>query len=156
MRMNRIGEKGLRIFNSRAADYIKDKSKVSTLLNLAIRKGTSTDAIKDVWEQLQLVINILKDWVTGEYKEIPKRTLILLTAALLYFVTPVDLVPDFIPFSGYLDDLTVLRFAYSLIKKDLDLYKVWKAEREGSSELALDEIGEWPSSEVVKQEQNNE
>jgi len=128
--MYKLGAKGLRLFNSRAAAYIKDKSKVSNLLNLAIRKGMSSDALKDVWEQLQLVINVLRDWVTGEYKEIPKRSLIILIAALLYFVTPADLVPDFIPLSGYLDDVTVLSFAYSQITKDLDRYKAWKAARE--------------------------
>lgn len=153
--MNKIGEKGLRLFNSRAAEYIKDKSKVSTLLNLAIRKGASTDAFKDVWERLQLVINILKDWVTGEYKEIPKRSLIILTATLLYFVTPTDLIPDFIPLSGYLDDVTVLSFAYSQLKKDLEQYKVWRAAKEGLSEGALEKEEEWSSSEEVKQEHHS-
>ncbi len=154
--MNKIGAKGLRLFNSRAAEYIKDKSKVSTLLNLALHKGASTDAFKDVWERLQLFINILKDWVRGEYKEIPKRSLIILTGALLYFVTPADLVPDFIPLSGYLDDVTVLSFAYSQIKKDLDRYKMWKAaSAESNSKEAFEKEEEWSSSKENKQEQDS-
>lgn len=137
--MNKLGAKGLRLFESRAAEYIKDKSKVSTLLNLALRKGTSSDALKEVWERLQLMINVLRDWVAGDYKEIPKRSLIIVTAALLYFITPVDLVPDFIPISGYLDDITVLGFVYAQITKDLDQYKTWKEARRLSLESQEEE-----------------
>lgn len=137
--MNKLGAKGLRLFESRAAEYIKDKSKVSTLLNLALRKGTSSDALKEVWERLQLMINVLRDWVAGDYKEIPKRSLIIVTAALLYFITPVDLVPDFIPISGYLDDITVLGFVYTQITKDLDQYKAWKEARRLSLESQEEE-----------------
>lgn len=127
--MNKLGAKGLRLFESRAAEYIKDKSKVSTLLKLAFQKGMSSDAFKEVWERLQLMINVLRDWVAGEYKEIPKRSLIIVTAALLYFITPVDLIPDIIPISGYFDDVTVLGFVYAQITKDLDQYKAWKEAR---------------------------
>ena len=132
--MDKLGAKGLRLFESRAAEYIKDKSKVSTLLNLALRKGRSSDSLRDIWERLQLGVNVLKDWVSGEYKELPKRSLVILTAALLYFITPTDLVPDFIPLSGYLDDATVIAFVYSQITKDLDNYKVWKEARKKKDE----------------------
>lgn len=124
--MDKLGAKGLKLFESKAAEYIKDKGKVSTLLNLAFRKGMNSDSLKQVWEQFQLLINVLKDWVSGEYKEMPKRTVLILIAALLYFITPADLVPDIIPLSGYLDDVTVLGFVYSQISKDLERYKVWK------------------------------
>lgn len=137
--MNKLGAKGLRLFESKAAEYIKDKSKVSTLLNLAFRKGTGSDALKEVWERLLLMINVLRDWVSGEYKEIPKRTVIIVTAALLYFITPVDLIPDIIPISGYFDDVTVLGFVYAQITKDLDHYKAWKEARGLSLESLEDE-----------------
>lgn len=127
--MDKLGSKGLRLFESRAAEYIKDKNKVSTLLSLAFRKGMNSDSLKQVWEQFQLLINVLKDWVSGEYKEMPKRTVLILVAALLYFITPADLVPDIIPLSGYLDDVTVIGFVYSHISKDLDRYKVWKEKQ---------------------------
>jgi uncharacterized membrane protein YkvA (DUF1232 family) len=128
--MDKIGTKGLRLFESRAAEYIKDKSKVLNLINLALRKGRKAESFKVVWEQLQLGLSVLKDWANGEYKEIPKRSIIILTAALLYFITPADLVPDIIPLSGYLDDVTVIGFVYAQIKKDLDQYRAWKDVKE--------------------------
>lgn len=132
--MDKLGAKGLRLFESRAAEYIKDKGKVANLINIALRKGMNSESLKEVWERLQLTINVLRDWVSGEYKELPKRSLIILTAALLYFITPADLLPDFIPLSGYLDDMTVLGFVYSQISKDLDRYKAWKEAQQLSEE----------------------
>lgn len=139
-KMDKLGTKGLRLFESRAAEYIKDKGKLSNLLNLAMRKGMSSDSIRDAWERLQLAVDVLKDWVSGEYKELPKRSLIILTAALLYFITPVDLVPDFIPLSGYLDDVTVIAYVYSQITKDLEAYKAWKEKRNHTKELIEEQL----------------
>jgi uncharacterized membrane protein YkvA (DUF1232 family) len=140
--MDKLGAKGLRLFESRAAEYIKDKNKISNLLNIAFRKGMNSESLKDVWERLQLVLSVLRDWVSGEYKEIPKRSLIILTAALLYFITPADLVPDIIPLSGYLDDATVIAFVYNQITKDLEKYKAWKESRNVESEVLEEESGQ--------------
>lgn len=127
--MDKLGAKGARLFEAKAAEYIKDKNKLSKLINMAFRKGMSLDKLKDVKERFQLGISVIKDWISGEYREIPMGTLIRLTAALLYLVTPTDLIPDFIPLSGYLDDLTVLSYVFSQIGKELDQYKFWKEAR---------------------------
>jgi uncharacterized membrane protein YkvA (DUF1232 family) len=42
---------------------------------------------------------------------VPRRTKLLLAALIAYLVMPFDLVPDFIPVAGYLDDAVVIAFA---------------------------------------------
>jgi uncharacterized membrane protein YkvA (DUF1232 family) len=42
---------------------------------------------------------------------VPRRTKLLLAALIAYLVLPFDLVPDFIPVAGYLDDAVVIAFA---------------------------------------------
>ncbi len=49
------------------------------------------------------------------------------TAALLYFVNPIDLVPDFLPLVGYLDDAAIIAVCFKIIQADLRKYA--KAKR---------------------------
>jgi uncharacterized membrane protein YkvA (DUF1232 family) len=52
--------------------------------------------------ELQLYRNILADPRT------PKLTKILLGSAVTYALTPVDIIPDFIPVVGHLDDVLII------------------------------------------------
>lgn len=126
--MDKLAEKGFQMFQSRASDYIKDRGKLGRLLNLALRKGVSSEKLKDVWGNIQLFINCVRDWMTGEYRDISKNTLILVVAALLYLVSPLDVVSDFIPLTGLLDDVTVIGFVFKHVSEDLEKYKIWKSE----------------------------
>lgn len=38
----------------------------------------------------------------------PKASRVLLGAAIAYFLSPIDLIPDFVPVLGQLDDLLIL------------------------------------------------
>ncbi len=48
--------------------------------------------------------------------------------ALIYFVSPVDLIPDMIPGVGYVDDAAVIAFALTMVGDDLEDYKNWRTE----------------------------
>lgn len=74
------------------------------------------------------MLGIFYDWAKGRYKEIPSRTLIAVIGALIYFVSPVDALLDWIPFAGFLDDATVIGFVIASLRKDLVKYKKWKQE----------------------------
>jgi uncharacterized membrane protein YkvA (DUF1232 family) len=45
---------------------------------------------------------------------------------LLYFILPADLIPDFIPVIGYLDDLAVLTTIMNSLQKEISDYRIWK------------------------------
>ena len=66
--------------------------------------------------------------MSGRYKEFPLGSLIALVGALLYFLSPVDLIPDTLPGIGYLDDITVLGIAVKFAYTDLEAYKEWLAK----------------------------
>ena len=71
----------------------------------------------------------MRAFYNGKYP-VPKKTLIVGIFALLYLINPIDIVPDFIPLLGFADDLAALAFAASLIKGDLNRYRVWKNARD--------------------------
>jgi uncharacterized membrane protein YkvA (DUF1232 family) len=80
-------------------------------------------------DDAQLLFNLLRDYANGNYREVPFNVVAAIGGALLYVLSPLDLIPDFIPIVGYLDDAAVIAFCLNLIEKDLISYKVWKAER---------------------------
>jgi uncharacterized membrane protein YkvA (DUF1232 family) len=82
-------------------------------------------------EDVKLLISVLKDYWSGKYREIPFWTIGAIVFALLYVLNPMDLIPDFIPGVGLLDDAAVVAACLALIEKDLKKYKEWKTEESG-------------------------
>ena len=72
--------------------------------------------------QVKLLFEMLKDYWNGVYEELPWYTIATAVAAVIYFVSPIDLIPDFIPVIGYLDDAAVMALAIAGIREDLKVY----------------------------------
>jgi uncharacterized membrane protein YkvA (DUF1232 family) len=62
----------------------------------------------------------------GTYKEIPWKSLLLIVAGLIYFINPFDLVPDFIPVAGYIDDISLVIWIFKSISKDIIQFQEWE------------------------------
>lgn len=73
---------------------------------------------------------MFKDYINGRYKKIPTKTLLIIVIGLVYFVSPVDIVPDFIMGLGFIDDASVLAFLIHQISAEISDYKNWKAEQQ--------------------------
>nr|WP_252187768.1 DUF1232 domain-containing protein [Anaeromonas frigoriresistens] len=69
---------------------------------------------------------MFKAFISGEYRSVSKRTIITIIAALLYFVNPLDVVPDFIIYAGFIDDALVISLAIRSIKNEIEDFKRWK------------------------------
>lgn len=77
-------------------------------------------------EQVSLLFSMLKDYKDKKYIDTPWQSIAAITFALLYLLNPLDLVPDFIPIIGYLDDASVIGLTLKMISEDLEAYKIWK------------------------------
>jgi uncharacterized membrane protein YkvA (DUF1232 family) len=75
---------------------------------------------------LKLLFALIRDYTNGKYKEIPWWSIAAIGAALLYVMNPIDLLPDFIPAIGFIDDAMVVGTCLSMIRKDLKKYIAWK------------------------------
>lgn len=88
---------------------------------------------------LLLLMSLVKDYYQGNYRNIPYKTISAGVVGLLYLINPIDIIPDFIPFIGQIDDALVLKFCLKLMEKDLVKYKIWKNEQTASKETLLKE-----------------
>lgn len=77
------------------------------------------------WSDVKTSFALLNDWYMGNYKKIPSRMVAAIAGALLYLVSPLDVVPDWVPFSGLIDDALVLAAIFALSRQDLDEYTTW-------------------------------
>ena len=83
-------------------------------------------ALTDLWEDIRIMVSLLKDYYSGDYKEVPWKVIASIVAAVGYFVLPLDVVPDIIPLVGYLDDAVVIKLAVDFAKEDLEDYRRWR------------------------------
>lgn len=86
--------------------------------------------IANLWNDLKTMLAMLIDVVFGRYRPVPLKTILAMLGAFLYFFSPIDLLPDFIPFFGYLDDAFVIVLAIDLVRDDLAIYRAWKEQGE--------------------------
>jgi uncharacterized membrane protein YkvA (DUF1232 family) len=116
-------------FSRKANEYAKDKKKTEKLLKDAIKKAKKSGPLEEIWDKLQLLFGVVRDWIKGDYTKIPIGSIVMIVIALLYFVSPIDIVPDFLP-GGLVDDALVLGFVFKQINSDLESYREWLEERE--------------------------
>jgi uncharacterized membrane protein YkvA (DUF1232 family) len=81
-------------------------------------------------DDFKLLIAVVKDYWSGRYRKIPFWTIAAIVAALLYVLNPLDLIPDFIPIVGQIDDAAVVAACLLLVRQDLHRYKKWKIENQ--------------------------
>ena len=116
-------------WDKRAEKYYDDPESTDTLLNKAEDKASKKEKgpIKEIWDKLKLLIALARDWSKGNYREISKGNMILILAGIIYFVSPLDIVPDFLVGLGFLDDAAILTFVVNRLDKELEKYRGWKS-----------------------------
>lgn len=107
---------------TKAAKCIKSPG---AMTKLALSAGVylKKNGLKSVSEHLSLMINYVKDIAAGRYKNYSKTHLTLIVAAILYVVSPLDIIPDFLVVAGLIDDAAIIAWAFNEIGKELDKYK---------------------------------
>ena len=117
----------------------EDKGLLDSLKLIVSKEGRLNDQLKNgkglqrYAKDLLLLFSLVKDYYQGNYRDIPYKTISAAVVGLLYVINPIDIIPDFIPFIGQVDDALVLGFCLKLIQNDLLKYKTWKDGQTGST-----------------------
>ena len=136
--MSSLFDKGLKIsknalfnvFIGRATQLLGRPFKVVTVLNEVADKLTSkeskTNKFRQLFEVALTLVRLVRNYISGEYREIPTSTIISGLAVLLYVLSPIDLVPDFIPVLGFLDDLSLVSWFVGKFQGELVRFHEWE------------------------------
>lgn len=81
---------------------------------------------EDAKEKFFVLGRIIKAYAKGQYKSIPWKTLLIIVAAVIYFLNPLDLVPDLIPIAGLADDFAVLLWVYNAVSSEVEKFLSWE------------------------------
>ena len=107
---------------TKAQSYIGKTSKILNLIGY-LQPYLHKDGLKDAKEDMILLIDYITDVAKGNYTDYNVNRLLIVIAALLYVIDPIDMVPDFI-IGGFLDDVTVIGWAITKVAQELEDYKL--------------------------------
>ncbi|MFC7321807.1 YkvA family protein [Halobacillus campisalis] len=130
--------KARRIFEKlkgRAGKIITNPQKTKEVIDQARNKSSNNKGpLSEVWHELQLMFNMVRDWIRGDYRNAPVGSIIAIIGGLLYLIMPFDAIPDFIPVAGLIDDVYILNLVIKQVRADLNDYKVWVGEDDIAAE----------------------
>ncbi|MDP8306219.1 MAG: YkvA family protein [Candidatus Chlorobium antarcticum] len=121
----------------RAEQILKNPGKLQKLIASAISRSTvltSTSRVPELTRKIQPLVRMIKCYASKEYRAVPWQTIVMSVTALLYFVTPLDAIADFIPFLGFADDLALITAVLASISGDIDSFTLWEQEKADAAE----------------------
>ncbi|WP_217477070.1 YkvA family protein [Stutzerimonas stutzeri] len=96
------------------------------LLAVARKRSARGGLLKGLREDLGLLQALCVAWWRGEYRAISKPALVAAVAGLLYFLSPMDAIPDWLPGLGFVDDLAVLGWVMRKWSGELQAFQTWR------------------------------
>lgn len=127
-------------FLEKAKGYIEQPTRLKQLLTDAYKKASEKNEVgslaHEAWETLQTLFRLIKAAMSGEYTGVPTATVLAAVAVLVYFLSPIDVIPDFIPVLGLLDDVALVAWFSTTLKTELDKFHEWELTRPQLTEAA--------------------
>lgn len=123
-----------RVSTKDVKDVVDKESRIKPLF-------TSVGSLSRFADDFGWVFKMLKDYLSGRYRTVPWRTITLLVGAVSYALSPLDLIPDFLPVLGWSDDALLLAAVLGSVRVDIEEYKKWKSAQ-GQTSASVDDLAE--------------
>ena len=122
--------RGFSRFLARAGDVVGSPARLQKVAKQATAKMLQRGgaSLASAQEQLRTLVDLVGAYVHGDYREISATTLVSVVAALLYFIAPLDALPDFLFGWGLLDDAAVISYVSAQVRTELEAFKQWRDE----------------------------
>jgi uncharacterized membrane protein YkvA (DUF1232 family) len=106
-----------------------NKDEVRDIFNQSGKKASEhqSEMKTGLFADVQTLREMVSAYLAGSYK-FSKRTVVFVVAGLLYFISPIDLVPDFILGLGFIDDAAVLALVVKRLRAEIALFRKSKVQ----------------------------
>ncbi len=122
---------GFERFRAQAERITRSPKRVRKVVRDAYDKiAEHSDEIGQIRTDLPVLLRLTRAWLSGEYRRVPLKAIVLIVAAVLYFLNPLDVIPDFIPVVGYLDDAAVLGYVLRTLHDELERFRTWEGQKQ--------------------------
>ena len=113
------------------ASLINSPKRLLSLLDKAVQKSErqSQGVIAKSFESLKVMVRLLRAYAKGDYRTVAADKLVLIIAAIAYFVMPLDALPDFIAVFGLTDDAALLAWTLSAVKQEVERFLEWELQQ---------------------------
>ena len=111
-----------------AEKILNNEDKMERFLQRLEKKMKVIPLAGDKLANIPIMVSLVRSYVKKEYRDIPIGSLIAIVSALIYFVSPIDIVPDSIPILGYFDDAAVVAACWKLVDTDVVEYVKWRKD----------------------------
>ena len=119
-------DKIINAYRSKVNDEDANPEKVAQAKDETLNKVKNVSVLAGLLDNIRTAYDLVSDFVTGRYKGVSKSTIMLLAGGLAYLALPIDLVPDFIPVAGWMDDAAVLGWIFTRCADEFKKYKKFK------------------------------
>ncbi len=123
-------------------DYRNEPAKLVDLIARATQKaqGNVSERFKEVKHSFFVFLRLLKSYSKGDYRDIPWKSLSMIIACVIYFLTPLDFIPDFLATLGLLDDAALISWTLKFLSEDIERFESWEQQQKDDTDelTALD------------------
>lgn len=130
-----------------AARTLRRKRLPALLLAVSGKAARRGAGKRGLGESLALLQSLCLAWWRGEYRAVSNKALVSVVAGLLYFLSPLDLIPDFLLGVGLLDDVAVLAWIMRTWGRELDAFVAW---RDAQPELRRRQLERLPDEAEIR------
>ncbi len=119
-----------RFARARARRLVESPPQLLRVIEQAGRKLAAAGgarSLEPVVDELRTMLELLRAWAGGSYSGVAGANLLLIVGAVVYFLMPADLVPDFILGLGFVDDVAVITRVLGAVREELAKFRASQA-----------------------------